>query len=139
MHETDDTRSAATPRPRRERAQATVEFALVLPVLVMILFAVFEFGTAFWRFQQVSSAASEGARAAAVARTADDPAGVASQAARDAIPALDDGDLQIATTSTWSVGDEVTVTVSYPEQISILGISIYDSRLTAERSMRIRQ
>ncbi|NNL67575.1 MAG: pilus assembly protein, partial [Myxococcales bacterium] len=40
--------------------------AIVLPVLVMILFAIIEFGIAFQRWQIVTNAAREGARAAVV-------------------------------------------------------------------------
>lgn len=44
-----------------------VELALLMPLLAMILFAVIEFGIAFQRWQVVSSAAREGARAAVLA------------------------------------------------------------------------
>ena len=78
---------------RPERAQATVEFAMILPILCLILFAVVEFGMAFWTFQQVSAAASEGARRAAVSRTYGDRATRAEQAAESASPGLDAGQI----------------------------------------------
>lgn len=47
---------------RAERAQATVGFALILPILLMVLFAATQFGKVFVDMQQLSNAASEGAR-----------------------------------------------------------------------------
>ena len=43
-----------------------VEMALLLPLLAMMLFAIVDFGIAFQRWQVVSNAAREGARAAVV-------------------------------------------------------------------------
>ncbi len=53
----------------RERGQAMVEFALMLPILVTVMFAVIEMGDAYWKYQQLSAAASEGARKAIVSRS----------------------------------------------------------------------
>jgi Flp pilus assembly protein TadG len=51
---------------RRQDGAAAVEFALILPFLVVILFAIIEFGIALTRTQAYVSAAREGARYAAV-------------------------------------------------------------------------
>jgi hypothetical protein len=56
-----------------ERGQATVEFALVLPVPLTVLFAIFELGTAFGDYIEVSAAARGGARAASVSRLQTEP------------------------------------------------------------------
>ena len=54
-------------RDRRLRGgSAMVETIVVLPLLLMMLFGVIEFGIAFQRWQIVTNAAREGARAAAV-------------------------------------------------------------------------
>jgi Flp pilus assembly protein TadG len=45
-----------------------VEFVIILPLLMMILFAVLEFGVLFGRWQTISNAAREGARTAVVFR-----------------------------------------------------------------------
>ncbi len=56
--------------PWRERGgddgAAAAEFALVLPLLSLLIFGVVEFGQAFYRYQAVQSAAREGARVGAV-------------------------------------------------------------------------
>jgi Flp pilus assembly protein TadG len=48
-----------------KRGQSTVEFALMLPVLLVLLFLVFEFGRAFGSWMLITNAAREGARNAA--------------------------------------------------------------------------
>jgi TadE-like protein len=49
--------------PRRRRGQATVEFALALPLFVMLVLGVIDFGRAVYLFNGVSQAAREIARA----------------------------------------------------------------------------
>ncbi len=48
--------------PCRERGQATIEFAFVMPLLVLILMGVFDLGGAVYAYNVMSSAAREGAR-----------------------------------------------------------------------------
>jgi Flp pilus assembly protein TadG len=50
----------------RERGAAAVEFALIAPLIVVILFAITEFGLALSKMEVYTSAAREGARYAAV-------------------------------------------------------------------------
>jgi len=58
-------------RPKR-RAQATVEFALVAPLLFALVFGIFEFGWLFRSHMTVHFATREGARTGAVAGTVGD-------------------------------------------------------------------
>jgi Flp pilus assembly protein TadG len=51
---------------RREGGAAAVEFALVLPVLLLVLFGAIQYGVYFWSMQGGSSAVRQGAREAAV-------------------------------------------------------------------------
>lgn len=51
---------------RDDHGAAVVEFALVVPVLFLIIFAVIDFGRALWTLNVLSSGVREGARAAAV-------------------------------------------------------------------------
>jgi Flp pilus assembly protein TadG len=50
----------------RQDGVAAVEFALILPLIVVILFATIEFGIAMAKWEDYESAAREGARFAAV-------------------------------------------------------------------------
>jgi len=58
-------------RTSRDEGVAAVEFALILPVLALILFGVLEFGRVWSQYQVFQGAAREGARCAAVASTSD--------------------------------------------------------------------
>lgn len=58
---------------RRKRAAAVVEFAVVLPLLLTILFGIIEYGWVFMVRQSLQTAAREGARLA-VLQTATDAA-----------------------------------------------------------------
>jgi len=51
-----------------EKGASAVEFALLLPVLVMIVFGIFEFGIAYNNYIALTHAAREGARLAAVGK-----------------------------------------------------------------------
>jgi Flp pilus assembly protein TadG len=53
-------------RISREDGVAAVEFAIILPVLALILFGVLEFGRVWSQYQLYQGAAREGARCAAV-------------------------------------------------------------------------
>ncbi len=71
-----------------EKGASTVEFALVAPVLIMLLFAIFQFGLAFSRYVSLTHAAREGARLAAVGFYEEDPGGF-EQAVRDSAPTVE--------------------------------------------------
>ena len=49
-------------RSRDERGAAAVEFALVLPILILLVFGIIEFGFVFNRWLTVTHAAREGVR-----------------------------------------------------------------------------
>ena len=51
-----------TNRRHGERGQAIVELALTLPLLLLVILGVFDFGLMFQRFEIVTNAAREGAR-----------------------------------------------------------------------------
>lgn len=50
--------------PANERGQALVEFIIVLPVLLVLVFGIIEFGNAWRTYQVVTNTAREGARQA---------------------------------------------------------------------------
>ncbi|MEI6207934.1 MAG: TadE/TadG family type IV pilus assembly protein [Desulfuromonadales bacterium] len=54
-----------------EKGQALVEFALILPLLLLLLFGIIEFGRAFFQKNMTINAAREGARFAVVQTTWD--------------------------------------------------------------------
>lgn len=56
-------------RPRGERGAAAVEFALVVPLLIVLLFGIIDFGFAINRYAIVNNAAREGVREASLGAT----------------------------------------------------------------------
>lgn len=56
-------------RPRGDRGAAAVEFALVVPVLLVVLFGIIDFGFAINRYAIVNNAAREGVREASLGAT----------------------------------------------------------------------
>lgn len=57
---------------RSQRGQAVAEFALVVPLLVLILFGVMEFGRIFHTYILITNAAREGARLGALGKPDDE-------------------------------------------------------------------
>lgn len=53
---------ATRSEPGRERGQAVIELALTLPLLLLIVLGVFDFGLMFQKYEVVTNAAREGAR-----------------------------------------------------------------------------
>jgi Flp pilus assembly protein TadG len=47
---------------RNEKGQAVIELALTLPLLLLVVFGIFDFGFMFQRYEVVTNAAREGAR-----------------------------------------------------------------------------
>jgi len=56
-------------RPRGDRGAAAVEFALVVPILLVVLFGIIDFGFAINRYAIVNNAAREGVREASLGAT----------------------------------------------------------------------
>ncbi|HTS41738.1 MAG TPA: TadE family protein [Xanthobacteraceae bacterium] len=58
--------TTAASRERSESGAALVEFTILMPVLFLILFGIIEFGSMIWMQNDMTNAAREGARKAAV-------------------------------------------------------------------------
>lgn len=99
-----------------ERGAAAVEFALVLPVLVLLVMGLMEFSLVFNAQLSLSNAAREGARVMAISN---DPAlarNAAINAAPSINPALTAGDIVI-TPATCAAGVSADVTISHDAQL----------------------
>ena len=84
---------------RSDRGQTMVEFALIMPVLCMVLFAIIQFGILFNDYLSLTDATRVGARKAAVSRTATNPAAVTEAAVRTAAADLNGADLDVDVTA----------------------------------------
>jgi len=120
-----------------ERGQSLVEFALALPILVLLLFAVIQFGVAFNNYVTLTDATRAGARKAAVGRQLSNPQSTTITAVRSSATNLKQGDLNVTVSSTWQPGADVNVTATYPYTINLLGIPFKTGRLSSTTTERV--
>lgn len=128
-------------RAKKRRAALAVELLLALPVLLAVLLATVEFSVFLSARQQVTSAAREAARVAALGGSADD---VQTSVARFLGPNV--ANIQSMLTDgngdPLPVGDPVTVVVTVPtfkmvpELLGFIGFSLRGTEISARAVMR---
>ena len=108
---------------RTERGAAAVEFALIMPILFLILFAIIQYGLYFWAYQGGSDAARSAARLGAVGNPVacddfedavkQDIAGVGDETTAEVSRSYEDaGGASIAAANV-DIGDYVVVDVTF--------------------------
>lgn len=123
-------------RLRDDRGQSTVELALVLPVVLVLAFALVQIGLVVRDQVLVVHAAREGARAAAVS-----PDPMSPRHAADRNSGLAGDRLQVTSTGRAGPGSRVQVSVVYRSvtDLPLVGPLLPDLTLTAEATMRVEQ
>ncbi len=116
---------------KSEKGAALVEFAIVAPLLLLLVFGIIEFGRAYNAQNTLTHAAREGAREYAI--TQDPVAGEA--AAINAATSLDPT-LITATLSACDPGQPATVTLEYPFQLRIAFFPAADFNMQSQGVMR---
>jgi len=132
--------SVRTPklRIRDERGQSSVEFALILPLLLLVLFGIVEFARAFNAYNDLNQMAAAGARFAAVGRYPGDTSLKNSEA--------DTGTARNATLTvtytgngtTCIVGGSVRVTAGAPVHLAAI-LKVGTVNLTGRAEMRVER
>ena len=122
---------------RSESGQSLAEFALVLPLMVMLLFGIIQFGITFNNYISLTDAVRAGARTAAVSRHEDDPVGVTVARVKEAATDLEETDLAVSVESSWKAGEEVEVSASYPYAIKVLGVTIKSGLMNSTTTERV--
>ena len=124
---------------RQERGQSVAEFALVLPLLMLVLLGIVQFGMVFKQYITLTDAVREGARKAAVARHRSDRVSHVQSAVVTA-----GGDLgatfttgNVNVTSTWNHGEDVVVRATSPFNINIIGIVVHSGTMTSTATERV--
>jgi Flp pilus assembly protein TadG len=105
-----------------DSGQATLEAALVLPVVLIALLLIVQVGVVVRDALALVQAAREGARAVAITARDDD----ATEAVHGSAGSLDAGRIAIAVSpdeSSRGLGDAVTITLAYTEHLSIPVVS----------------
>ena len=123
-----------TRRCQREGGQATVEVALLLPLLVLLLLAVVQVGLVLRDQVLVTHAAREAARAAAV-----DPQAAVAREGAVAAARLEPDRLSVELSGSAEPGARLTVTLRYrsPTRVPLIGPLVGDRTLVAEATMRV--
>jgi Flp pilus assembly protein TadG len=121
-----------------EEGQTMVEFALVVPILLVVLFGVIQFGVVYKDYVTITDASRVGARKAAVSRHEASPEGVAEAAVRGSATGLDQAQLGVSVSATaWEHGEDVTVTATYPYEIDLLGLVVASGQLESTTTERV--
>jgi Flp pilus assembly protein TadG len=117
---------------RSEEGQTAVEFALVAPLLIVLLLGILQIGITFNHYLAVTDAARVGVRRAIVARVAGLTPADIETSVRAAAPDLVKEKLKVVVNdATWKAGSNVTVKVTYPYEIDILGVVVASGDLTS--------
>jgi Flp pilus assembly protein TadG len=135
-------------RTRREGGQAYVEFAFVLPLLMVIVLGIIQFGNAFRTYITLTDAVRVGARQAAISRSIQpdsDRVPLIEQKIKSAAASLDPNKLVITVdphdptngAQGWFASGDVTVRASYPFKINLLGLVVFDSRINSRTTERV--
>ncbi|HXV57137.1 MAG TPA: TadE family protein [Gaiellaceae bacterium] len=122
---------------RREEGQTLTEFALVLPLLALLLFGVIQFGIVFHQYVTLTDAVRAGGRQGAVSRDLPNPTAVTIDRVRQSAVNLDQAKLGVTVSSTWQRGDDVSVTATYPYDISLLGVVVKSGTFSATTTERV--
>jgi len=142
---------------RRDDGQALVELSLTAGFLCLMLLAVWQVGTVFSNYIDISEAARSGARAAAFSgaptTTADAPSLAAAKsegqfAATNSasvpgmvvtiVPVTPGGTLDPLGT-TWTAGGKVRAIVTAPYSLTLFGVAISSGTLSVTDDMRVHR
>lgn len=130
-------------RTRREDGQAYVEFALVLPILLLIVMGIVQFGMVFKDYIALTDAVRVGARQAAVSRSikpTSQRVPLIEQKMKASAGTLDTSKMVIQVQPAdpdWTGSTDVTVRASYPLKINLFGLVIFDSTMNSRTTERI--
>lgn len=124
---------------KNERGQSLIEFTIILPIILIILMGIFEFGIMINSYLTINNAARESSRLAAVGGTDIEVINMA----LSRLPNLDTNNIMIEVTPSGLNrvrGESVTVKITYNYQVitPIISNIINNSvNLIAKNSMRI--
>lgn len=124
-----------------EQGQTMTEFALILPIVLVLLFGIMQFGVIFNNYVTLTDAARAASRKGAVSRNL--TAGAAKAACENTGHAAGGNlknwgtDFVLTCSSSWTIGSDVTVTATYPYQVSLLGLVVASGQLNTTMKERV--
>jgi Flp pilus assembly protein TadG len=125
---------------RNQNGQTMTEFAIVVPILLLVVFAIIQFGILFHNYVTLTDAVRAGVRQGAVSRHL--PSGreaAVEDRVRDSAANLDQAELDVDVDANpgWDQGADVTVTAKYPYKIDLLGFTFAEGDLESTATERI--
>lgn len=129
----------ATIEIRGERGQTMTEFAIVLPILCVLLFGIVQFGIVWNNYVTVTDAARAGVRKAAVSRHTN-PASEGCKTVRSSAGTLDPAKVGCKVTVVGPLdrpGADVTVEVTYDYSVKLLGVAVKSGKLLSKTTERM--
>jgi Flp pilus assembly protein TadG len=115
-----------------------VEFAVIVPIVLLVIFAVIQFGILYHNYVTLTDAVRAGVRQGAVSRHL--PSGreaAVEDRVRNSAVNLDQAQLDVDVTATWDQGADVTVTATYPYEIDLLGFVVASGDLESTATERV--
>ncbi|MGB3346411.1 MAG: TadE family protein [Candidatus Humimicrobiia bacterium] len=123
---------------KNEKGASAVEFALILPILIMLVFGIFQFGIAYNNYITITHAAREGARRAAVDLDISNLSPLKQIIIDRAYPIpLTEADIDIRTPEGIKIGDPVEVEITYNITVEIPLVGSWSIPLTSKAVMRL--
>ncbi len=142
-------------RVRREGGQAVVELALVLPIFLLLLLGIVQFGTVFRDYIALTDATRVGARQASVSRSLQPPssreAAIVARVQKAAVN-LDATKMTVAVElrdvngivltpnsadTSWVPSGDVTVRTTYPFKVDLFGMVFFNGTLQSRTTERV--
>ena len=116
------------------RGQSMVEFALILPLLVLVTLGIFDAGRAVFAYHTVANSARAAARVAIVNQ---DPVAIRTAAKTEAVGlGLVDADITLAACSTFDCEYSVSVSYDYESVTPLIG-NLFHPTISSTASMRV--
>jgi Flp pilus assembly protein TadG len=113
------------------------EFAICLPVLLILAIGVFEYGQMIFTSMELTSATRDGARRAAIARTETNPAQQVRQVVQSSLDRVPASAISVDVSGGWAMDSRVTVTTTMPYHLDILGMDVWNGNLRSQSVVRI--
>lgn len=102
----------------RQRGQTLIEFALIFPLIIVLLAAIVDFSIAFDRRITLQHAVREGARFAAIETDSD---AISQRTAVQAQGLVGEGNVCVDYAAGTSAGDQVTVSAKFDYHLAFIG------------------